>query len=111
MEKTLRRFGYTVIATATGSEAVATARAHAGPVHVMVTDVVLPDGSGREVARQVLGSRPSVRVLYMSGYTEDAIVHHGVLEPGLSFIQKPFTADALVRRIREVLVADRPPRF
>jgi len=75
----------------------------------MLTDVVLPGTSGREIARQVLAERPSVRVLYMSGYTESAIQHHGVLEPRLAFIQKPFSGDGLVRKIREVLDANQPP--
>jgi len=59
----------------------------------------------------VLAECREVRVLYMSGYTDDAIVQHGVLEPGLAFIQKPFTGDALLRKIREVLSADRPPKL
>jgi CheY-like chemotaxis protein len=109
--KTLSHYGYTVRAVANGPEAIATAQAHEGPLHVMLTDVVLPGASGREIARQVVATRPSVRVLYMSGYTDDVIVQHGVLEPGLAFLQKPFTGDALARRIREVLAADSPPRF
>lgn len=75
----------------------------------MLTDVVLPGASGREIAKQVVASHPSVRVLYMSGYSDDVIGRHGVLEPGLAFVQKPFTGDALARRIREVLAADSPP--
>jgi DNA-binding NarL/FixJ family response regulator len=75
----------------------------------MLTDVVLPDGNGREAARRVLAIRPSMRVLYMSGYTDDAIVHHGVLDEGLAFIHKPFTAEQIVHKIREVLDAELPP--
>jgi DNA-binding response OmpR family regulator len=75
----------------------------------MIADVVLPGASGREIARQLVADRTAMRVLYMSGYMEEAIFHYGVLEPGLAFIQKPFTGEALVRRIREVLAADRPP--
>jgi two-component system cell cycle sensor histidine kinase/response regulator CckA len=111
IERTLHRFGYTVIASATGSEAVAAALAHEGPLHVIITDVVLPGASGREAARRVLAVRPDARVLYMSGYTDDAIVQHGVLDPGLAFIQKPFTAEGLLRRIREVLAAEPPRSF
>jgi two-component system, cell cycle sensor histidine kinase and response regulator CckA len=77
----------------------------------MLTDVVLPGASGREIARQLATTRPSLRVLYMSGYTDDVIVQRGVLEPGLAVIQKPFTAEALARRIREVLASDSPPLF
>jgi PAS domain S-box-containing protein len=111
IEKTLRRFGYTAIATATGAEAVAAARSHAGPIHALLTDVVLRGGSGRDVARHVVAERSTVRVLYMSGYTEDAILQHGVLEPGLAFIQKPFSGDDLMRRIREVLALPAPPAY
>jgi nitrogen-specific signal transduction histidine kinase/ActR/RegA family two-component response regulator len=111
IEKSLGRFGYKVIATASGHDAVAAARVHGRTIDVMLTDVVLPDGSGREAARQVLAEYPGVRVLYMSGYTDDAIVQHGVLEPGLAFIQKPFTMDDLARKIREVLAAKPPFLF
>ena len=110
IEKTLRRYGYSAVVAADGPEAIAAARAHDHPIHLMLTDVVLPGTSGREVANQVLADRPTLRVLYMSGYTEDAIHHHGVLESGLAFIQKPFTTDSLVRKIREVLDAQQPPR-
>ncbi len=109
IEKTLRRFGYTVIAAATGAEGLAAAGAHRGPIHLMLTDVVLPGGSGREAARQVHATRPTIRVLYMSGYTDDAIVRHRVLDQGLAFIQKPFTAADVARKIRDVLAADPPP--
>jgi len=109
IDQTLRHYGYSVVVAANGPEAIAAARAHRGPIHVLLTDVVLPRASGREVAREMGADRPSIRVLYMSGYTEDAIVQHGVLAPGLAFVEKPFTGDALVRRIREVLAATRPP--
>jgi two-component system, cell cycle sensor histidine kinase and response regulator CckA len=109
IEKTLSRFGYTVITATNGPEATARAQAYVGPIHVMLTDVILPGATGREIARQLAAARPQLRVLYMSGYTDDVIVQHGVLEPGLAFLQKPFTADTLARRIREVLAADSPP--
>ncbi len=109
IEKTLRRHGYTVIVAADGSQAIAAARDHDGPIHAMLTDIVLPDANGREIAPQVLAVRPAVRVLYMSGYTETAILKDGVIEPGLAFIQKPFTSDALLRRLRGLLASERPP--
>jgi two-component system, cell cycle sensor histidine kinase and response regulator CckA len=109
IEKTLRRFGYAVITAGTTSQASTAVRGHSGPIDVMLTDVVLPDGNGREVARRTLAIRPSMRVLYMSGYTDEAIVHHGVLDEGLAFIQKPFTAEQIVQKIREVLDAELPP--
>jgi PAS domain S-box-containing protein len=109
IEKTLRRFGYTVIAAGTTSQASTAVRRHTGPIDVMLTDVVLPDGNGREAARRMLAIRPSMRVLYMSGYTDEAIVHHGALHEGVAFIQKPFTAEQIVHKIREVLDAELPP--
>jgi PAS domain S-box-containing protein len=109
IEKALSRHGYTVFTVTNGPEAAALAQAYEGPIHVLLTDVILPGASGRETARQVVATRPSIRVLYMSGYTDDVIVQHGVLEAGLPFIQKPFSGDALARRIREVLAADPPP--
>jgi DNA-binding NarL/FixJ family response regulator len=79
------------------------ATAHEGVIHLLVADVVMPGGSGRELARRLAASRLETKVLYVSGYTDDAIVHHGMLEPGLNFLQKPFTPDALARKVREVL--------
>ena len=105
----LGNHGYRVLAAGIGAEAIALARQHDGPIHVLLTDIVLPGMSGREVALAVLAERPEVRVLFMSGYTDDAIVQHGVLEPGLAFLQKPFTINALLRKVREVLAVDEPP--
>jgi CheY-like chemotaxis protein len=109
IEKTLSRYGYTVLTATNGPEATARAEAYEGAVHVILTDVVLPGASGREIARQLAATRPQLRVLYMSGYTDDVIVQHGVLEPGLAVLQKPFTADTLAQRVRDVLAADSPP--
>jgi CheY-like chemotaxis protein len=109
IEKTLRRYGYSVLVAANGQETLAAAHAYDGPIDLMLTDVVLPGVTGREVAQQVLADRPSIRVLYMSGYTEDAVHHHGVLGPGRAFIPKPFTGEVLVRTVREVLDAEEPP--
>jgi len=76
---------------------------HKGVIDLMVTDVVMPKLGGRELAEKLSGTRPDMRVLYMSGYTDDAIVHHGVLDGRAAFLQKPFTHDGLTRKIREVL--------
>jgi two-component system cell cycle sensor histidine kinase/response regulator CckA len=70
---------------------------------VVLTDVVMPGGSGPELIGQLVMEKPDLKVIYMSGYTEDTIVHHGVLNPGIAFLNKPFTSETLGRKIREVL--------
>jgi two-component system cell cycle sensor histidine kinase/response regulator CckA len=101
----LEKLGYTVLEAENAERALGVASAHAGPIHLLVADVVMPGPSGRELARRLARSRPDTRVLYVSGYTDDAIVRHGMLEPGLVFLQKPFTPTALGRKVREVLDA------
>ena len=101
----LAKLGYTVLDAESAEQALAVAGARQGPIHLLVADVVMPGASGRELARRLAKSRPETRVLYVSGYTDDAIVHHGMLEPGLKFLQKPFTPAALARKVREVLDA------
>src|SRR5207249_4083063 len=99
----LEKLGYRVLDAGNATEALTASRAHKGPIHLLVADVVMPGASGRELARQLAESRPDTRVLYVSGYTDDAIVHHGMLEPGLNFLQKPFTPATLAKKVREVL--------
>jgi len=98
----LARQGYTVLEAPDGPAALAMV-AGGGRVDLILTDVVMPGMSGRTLADQLATRWPGVRVLYMSGYTDDAIVRHGMLEPGLAYLQKPFRPDALVRKVREVL--------
>jgi PAS domain S-box-containing protein len=95
--------GYTVLVASNGHEAAQTAAQHAGPIDLLLTDVVMPGMSGRVVADRLATSRPEARVLFMSGYTDGAIAHHGVLDPRMAYLAKPFTVDSLSRRVREVL--------
>jgi CheY-like chemotaxis protein len=101
--RVLERAGYTVLAAAAGGEALAVAEAHPGAIHLLVTDVVMPGMSGREVAERMASLRPHAGVLFTSGYTDDAIVHHGVLDDGMAFLQKPFDPSTLLHAVRRVL--------
>jgi signal transduction histidine kinase len=103
--KILEQAGYDVLDARGGDEAIRLCHELPGPIHLLLTDVVMPERSGREIAECLAKLRPSTRVLYMSGYTDDAIVHHGVLDSDVEFIQKPFTPVALARKVREVLDA------
>jgi two-component system cell cycle sensor histidine kinase/response regulator CckA len=98
----LQRQGYTVLVAANADEAVQLFERHA-TIDVLLTDVVMPGASGPELTRRLVEQRPALKVIYMSGYTEAAIVQHGVLEPGTAFLHKPFTSETLGRKIREVL--------
>jgi two-component system, cell cycle sensor histidine kinase and response regulator CckA len=100
--KLLERQGYTVLAAANADEALQLFKRNAS-IDVVLTDVVMPGASGPELTRRLVEERPGLKVVYMSGYTEEAIVHHGVLNPGIAFLNKPFTSDALGRKLRDVL--------
>jgi len=99
----LRRHGYHVIEAASGDEALSLSERHDGPIHLVLTDVIMPRMSGRELAERIAELRPEARILFMSGYTDDAIVHHGVLSSEMSFVQKPILPGPLLAKIREVL--------
>jgi two-component system cell cycle sensor histidine kinase/response regulator CckA len=103
VSKVLRSKGYTVLEASQGQEALQVSEHHEGPLQLMVTDVVMPHMSGRELAEKLASFRPAMGVLYMSGYPDKAIIHHGVLEAGTAFLQKPFTLNALEWKVREVL--------
>ena len=95
--------GYTVLKVENGQAALQLNEKYSQPIHLLLTDVIMPGMSGRELAEQLRAVRPDIKVLYMSGYTDSAIVRHGVLEPGTTFLNKPFTPDTLTRKVREVL--------
>lgn len=99
----LETSGYQVLAAADGGEALATAERHRGPIHLLMTDVVMPGMSGVELAERLKNLYPEMKVLYVSGYTLSAISHRGVSEPGVSLLQKPFGREALLRKVRHVL--------
>jgi DNA-binding response OmpR family regulator len=100
---TLEESGYKVLPAPDGEEALRICEQHPERIHLLLTDVVMPGMSGRAVADRLTTLRPQMLVLYMSGYTEDAIVHRGVLNQGVNFIEKPFAPDSLTRRVREML--------
>ena len=101
--KVLERAGYLVLVAAGGAEALDLAERYAGPIHLLLTDVVMPGMNGRELMRRLAPLRPDLRVLYMSGYADEAVAQHGVLDPGTAFLQKPFTPGGLADRVRRVL--------
>jgi PAS domain S-box-containing protein len=105
----LERLGYTVLEAPNGEVALHVATRHQGPLHLLLTDVVMPELGGRHLAERLTALRPELRVLYASGYTDDAVVRHGVLRPGTAYLQKPFTPELLARKVREVLDAPRGP--
>jgi two-component system, cell cycle sensor histidine kinase and response regulator CckA len=106
----LRRYGYTVLEAANGAEAIDACRTHPGPIHLVVTDMVMPQMSGWEVADAVSALRPKAKLVYMSGYIEHVVVEERVLDSGVAFLGKPFTPEALGRKVREVLDGEQPAK-
>jgi two-component system, cell cycle sensor histidine kinase and response regulator CckA len=103
--RALAGHGYTVLEADRGSTALDIARRHKGQIDLLLTDVIMPDTNGRKLAETIQAARPGLRVLYMSGYPDGAIASHGMLEPGVAYLAKPFTTEAVTRRVREVLEA------
>jgi two-component system cell cycle sensor histidine kinase/response regulator CckA len=99
----LLRAGYRVFDTSSPDEALRESERFEGEIHLLVTDVVMPGMNGRQLAERVMSGRAKIRVLYLSGYSEDIIAHHGVLDPGVTLLPKPVTPEALLQRVREVL--------
>jgi CheY-like chemotaxis protein len=97
--------GYHVLEASGGDEALSIYKQHEGQIDLVMTDVVMPQMSGRELAQSLETLQPGIKVLYMSGYTDDAIVRHGLLDQEIAFLQKPFTPEALTLKVREVLDA------
>jgi PAS domain S-box-containing protein len=103
VRQVLRAGGYTVLEAGDGARALRVAEMHLRPIHLLLTDVVMPEMGGRELAERLLALHPAARVLFTSGYTDDALVRHGVLEDEVAFLHKPFTPADLARKVREVL--------
>jgi two-component system, cell cycle sensor histidine kinase and response regulator CckA len=99
----LQRLGYTVLAASKPGEAIRLAEAYPGEIRLLMTDVVMPEMNGRDLARRMRSIYPTLNCLFMSGYTANVIAHHGVLDPGVTFIQEPFSMKDLAAKVREVL--------
>jgi CheY-like chemotaxis protein len=99
----LKDEGYTLLAACTPGEAIRIANEHAGDIHLLMTDVVMPEMNGRDLAKNILGVYPEIKALFMSGYTADVIAHHGIVDEGVNFIEKPFAMQDLVSKVRSVL--------
>jgi DNA-binding response OmpR family regulator len=95
--------GYEVLVATSGSDGLLASERHDGRIHLLLTDVVMPQMSGKVLAERLSAARPGLKVLYMSGYTDNAIVHHGVLDAGTDFIGKPFSQEGLLAKVREIL--------
>ena len=101
----LKDYGYRVLEAANGNDALLLAERHSGPIHLLLTDLVMPGINGRELAERLKLLRPETKALYMSGYADHVLGHQDVLESGMAFIQKPFTPDGLAAKLRSVLDA------
>ena len=110
MAQTLAQLGYSVLRAPDGQTALEMSRATLGEIHLLRSDLVMPEMTGRELAAALRRGRGGLRVMYMSGYTDDAVVRHDILEDNAPYLQKPFAPDALARKVREALDAASPAR-
>ena len=101
--ETLAAYGYTIIEAKNGNDGLQRISEYKEPIHLLLTDVIMPEMNGRELYKNVVTIHPAIKVLYMSGYTDNVIVHHGILEEGIDFLQKPFTVHSLTQKVRQVL--------
>ena len=101
--RSLRIVGYNVITAGSGQEGIAAAQEHAGAIDLLITDVIMPDMNGGALAEQLLATRPGLPTLFISGYTSNVIAHHGMLDEGVEFLEKPFTRHDLLAKVRAVL--------
>ena len=102
-EEILRTAGYHILVSRDVDDAKSVSAEHTGPIHLLITDVVMPRMKGPDLARQLLSSRPYMKVLFVSGYTSASVADHGVLDTKVAFLQKPFAGDALLSKVREIL--------
>ena len=103
VQKFLERYGYRVLKASNPKEAIRISSEYTGPIQLLLTDVIMPGMSGKDMAKRVKSERPQIKVVYMSGYTNNTMSLHGVLDKGLEFIEKPFSLTQLARQIRRVL--------
>ncbi len=106
----LERHGYTVLTATTATDALAQAERYEGPIHLLITDVVMPGLNGKELTTRLTALRPGIKALYMSGYTADVIAHHGVIDQDVEFMQKPFSVSTLVQKVRALLNPPKPQK-
>ncbi|MBI5895139.1 MAG: response regulator, partial [Desulfobacterales bacterium] len=99
----LKQYGYTVLAAQTPQAALDQVQSHAGAIDLLITDVVMPGMNGKVLSERIAALRPGVKTLFMSGYTADVIAHHGVLQEGVHYLQKPFAVKAMAAKVRQVL--------
>jgi response regulator RpfG family c-di-GMP phosphodiesterase len=99
----LQKYGYNILEAENGEKALNIGETHEGPIHLLLTDVVMPVMSGSDLSEKLQSIRPETRVIYMSGYTDNAIVHHGILKQKINFIEKPFSPESLSKKVRQVL--------